>query len=83
MSGSRSTDDPRRPHDRLWGLYVTAYDALEAMEEEIDTLIEQGEMDGDPKEGMNASEWAGRLADLQGMAEALALRIDECEDGEA
>ena len=52
------------------------------MEGEIDSLIERGEMDGDPKEGMNASEWAGRLADLEWMAEALKWRIDECEDEE-
>ncbi len=86
MTGSRSTGStghPRRPHDRLAKLYGRAYAALEAMDAEINFLIERGEMDGDPKEGMDASEWAGRLADLQGMAEGLALRIDECDDGEA
>lgn len=76
MAGLRSTGDPRRPHDRLWTLYAGAYETLEAMGEEIDSLIEGGEMDGNPAEDMAAREWAARLDELKGMAGELAMRID-------
>jgi hypothetical protein len=76
MIESRSKGDPRRPHDRLRELFAEAYEALESMEGEIDSLIEAGEMDGDWAEGTSALEWGARLDELKGMAGGLAMRID-------
>jgi len=54
---------------------------IEAMKAEVASLVERGEIDGDPGGGMTASDWAARLDELKGMAGDSAARID-CSGGD-
>ncbi len=81
MSGSRSTGDPRRPHDRLWTLFDQLRDGFDAMEEEIDRFRAAGVMDGEEAEGLSAECWGERLDEFKGRAEELEVRIISFGDG--